>query len=83
MREWLSSIWKKEGERTMEEPDTGVVGYDTEGDTFTGGDLDGVTTDGVRQALVDRRVERRVIRGVVSRALDDLELVSVQMAIGR
>ena len=64
----------------MENPDSGVVGDNTEGDTFARGDLDGVTTDRVHQALVDRRVECGVVRGVVRRPLDDLELVSVQVA---
>ena len=67
----------------MEDPRAGVVSDDTEGDTLTSRHLDGVATDGVGLGLVDRRVERRVVRGVVSRALDDLELVSVQVAAVR
>ena len=65
----------------MEEPRSGVVGDDAERDTLARRHLDGVTTDGVDLALVDGWVERWVVRGVVSRTLDDLELVSVQVAV--
>lgn len=64
----------------MEHPSSGVISDDTESDTVAVGDLNGITTDGVDLSLVDRGVQERVIRSVVLRALNDLELVSVQMA---
>lgn len=64
----------------MEHPSSGVISDDTESDTVAIGDLNGITTDGVDLSLVDGWVQKRVIRSVVLRALNNLELVSVQMA---
>ena len=67
--------------RTVEDPRAGVVGDDAERDALAGGDLHGVAPHGVRLRLVDGRVERRVVGRIVRCAFDDLEFVSVQMAI--
>lgn len=67
----------------MEQPCSGVVSDEPESDTLAAGDLDSVATHGVGLALVDRRVEFRVVRRVIRRALDELELVSVDMAVQR
>lgn len=66
--------------RTMEEPGSGVVSDDTEGDGGPRGDLHGVATHGVSLAVVQGRVELGVVGGVVLRAADELHVVSVQMA---
>lgn len=64
----------------MEHPSSGVISDDTESDTVAVGDLNGITTDGVDLSLVDGWVQKGVVRSVILRALNDLELVSVQMA---
>ena len=76
---WMMTM-VREGRRTVEDPDSGVVGDETEGDALAARHLDGVATDGVRLGLVDGRVQRGVVRRVVRRTLHDLELVAVQVA---
>ncbi len=67
----------------MEEPYSGVVGDDAHGDGLAGGHLDRVAAYGVRLALVQGRVQFRVVGRVVCRTTDELHLVSVQVATTR
>jgi hypothetical protein len=64
----------------VEEPDARIVCHEAECNTAAGGHGNGVTAGGVGLAFDDRRVESRVGGGVVGDAIDDLELVSVQVA---
>ena len=68
--------------RTVEEPHAGVVRVHAEGDRVHGRHLDGVAAHRVRLALVQRRVQLRVVGRVVLRAPDELHLVPVQVAVG-
>jgi len=66
--------------RTVEEPDTRVIGDDTQGDGVHRGHLHGVSSRGVLLAFDDRRVESWVSGRVVLGLTNNLHLVSVQVA---
>lgn len=67
-------------ERTVEEPDSWIISGEAQGRARARLDLDCVAADRVSLALDERWVQSRVIRGVIRRASDDLEFMSVQMA---
>ena len=64
----------------MEEPDTRVVGDDTQCGGVHRGHLDSISSHGIFLALNDRRVECGVGGCVVFGSADDLHLVSMQVA---
>lgn len=80
MNKLLQTGKRMKGGLTMENPGSRVVGDETEGDTLTAGNLDGVTTHGVHPGLVNRRVELGIVGRVIRRTLNKLELMSVKMA---
>ena len=64
----------------MEEPGTGVVGNKSQGGRMHRQQLDRVTTHRVCLSLLQRWVEGGVIGGVVATTVDNLELMTVNMA---
>ena len=64
----------------MEQPSAGVVSHNTQRNGSSGRNLDSVTTHWICLGFHNGRVKRRIIRGIVIRAIDYLHLVAVNMA---
>jgi len=65
----------------VEKPGPGIIGDEPEGGRLHRQQLDCVTAEWVRLSLPQRRVELGVTRSVVIATVDDLKLVTVDVAM--
>ena len=68
--------------RTMEEPHARVVRHETKRNGMLARYLDSVTSHDVAPALNYGWIDTRIVRSIVLRSSNELELVTVQMAFG-
>jgi len=66
---------------TVEKPGPGIISDESQSGGLHRQQLDRVTAQRIRLSLYQRRVEGGVIRSIILATFDNLELVTVNMAI--